>query len=632
MMSPLRRTGATGLAGSRGPAASSRRRRALRWARRVAVWAVMLAPGVAIVLFDLARRWAQIDHFNASQAISYVEWAACGATLWGALVYVAMVRAGAMRWWARLLLLTGAAIAVGGQAYAFAHYRAYLDGRAALVGTSMLPSVGQQLWSDRYHFGETLLPPVLLALALPIVGRKVARRRRRAPLFALDLSTVMLVLTLFGRVGAAQDAPPDVLYVSAMGRLSLARWDHDKLVDQTHPGPRTPTPVPPLVARPPVKRNVLFIVTESVRAQSTCVAYDPHCVFTPFSNEAAKDRLPFTQMRALDSTTAISLGIMWGGRVPTATRAELHSMPLLWEYAKAAGLHTAYWTSQNLLFANSGLWLAGLPLDRTINATELDPAATMEVGSDDGQLVDYVLGDLDNLPEPFVAVVHLSNTHQPYKIDLARSPFIHDTPLRNRYQDAVYLQDIAVGRLLRGLHARAEGARTVTFFVSDHGEQLLEHGQQGHTLTVFDEEIRIPAWIDAPPGTLTGAERAHLAALHDTPLTTLDVLPTLLDLMGVYDDPALAPLERPMPGHSLLRGGSPVNTPVVLTNCTALWTCGFRNWGAMRGTRKLLAHQGDSAWSCFDVAADPGETHDLGAGACGGLLQLAEGDGRGRPF
>ena len=86
-----------------------------------------------------------------------------------------------------------------------------------------------------------------------------------------------------------------------------------------------------------------------------------------------------------------------------------------------------------------------------------------------------------------------------------------------------------------------------------------------------------------------------------------------------------------MPGHSLLRGGSPPETPVVITNCSELWACAFKNWGAISGTRKLLAHQGDHAWGCFDVARDPRELDDLGTEACSDLVPLAEAR-RGRPF
>ena len=43
-------------------------------------------------------------------------------------------------------------------------------------------------------------------------------------------------------------------------------------------------------------------------------------------------------------------------------------------------------------------------------------------GADDGALVSYVNAHLRDLREPFLAVVHLSNTHMPYAIDEADAP------------------------------------------------------------------------------------------------------------------------------------------------------------------------------------------------------------------
>ena len=584
----------------------------------------------------------KVMHFTRTtrQRIQYASWAIVGVGLWAALVLIlAMTRTTVMRWWGRLLLLAGGALALGGQTYIFQRYGAYLDHRAALVGTSMLPSVGQQLWSDRWGFAAALAPPVLFALVVPWLT-PFFRLARAGGYFAMDVVTVAIAAALFGNVGEDQVATPDVLYLSAMGQLARAHWDHNETVERMHPGPRTPIPVPPLLAHQPVPRNVLFVITESVRAQSVCVAHDPHCKWTPFSNELVPDRYGFTQMRALDSTTAISLAIMWNGLKPTSTREDLHSAPLLWEYAKAAGFHTAYWTSQNLLFGNSGTWISSVPLERTVNATQIEPEATMEIGADDGKLVDFVVDDIPNLPEPYVAVVHLSNTHFPYKVDPHYSPFEpqdevtgpgYENEIRNRYQDSIYLQDRAVAHLIKAVRSRPESERTVIVFVSDHGEQMREKGAVGHTGTLWDEEIRIPAWIDAPSGTLTGSEAESLRNLERTPLTSLDVLPTLLDLMGVWDDEALEPLRRPMPGRSLLRGGTAPETPIAMSNCTELWACAFRNWGAMSGTRKLLAHEGDHAWGCFDVSRDPFELEDLGPQACADLVPLAE-EKRGRPF
>jgi arylsulfatase A-like enzyme len=114
-------------------------------------------------------------------------------------------------------------------------------------------------------------------------------------------------------------------------------------------------------------------------------------------------------------------------------------------------------------------------------------------------------------------------------------------------------------------------------------------------------------------------------------VTQLDVLPTVLDLMGIWDAPQIAGFRSDMPGQSLLRGGTP-DRPVVLTNCSDLFACAFKNWGAMRGQRKLVATQNDSRWHCFDVLEDPREKADLGEDSCRDLRELAQADGRGNPF
>ena len=41
----------------------------------------------------------------------------------------------------------------------------------------------------------------------------------------------------------------------------------------------------------------------------------------------------------------------------------------------------------------------------------------------------------------------------------------------------------------------------------------LTAGDAAPAFTLYDQEIRIPAWFDAPRGTLTASEEAHLRAL-----------------------------------------------------------------------------------------------------------------------
>ncbi len=605
---------------------------------------ILLLPTVLIVFGDVLRRPAEILHLGPRHLAFYALSVAISGAFWAGLLVAASRARGALRGLAIVVLATAATAAVGSQIYTFERYRAYMNARAVLVGTSMMPSIGQQLWSDRVSYARALAPPVIVLSLLLFVLSRLFRPSLKGARAGFDVAIAALIALVFAvntEEGSEQGAPPDALYLSALGHLARARWDHNETVERIHPGRRTPIPVPSVRAAPSVPRNVLFVITESVRAQSVCVAHGDPCPVNPFSNAAAPNRLPLSQMRAVDSTTAISIALMWNGLAPTAPRDDLHRAPLLWEYANAAGITTAYWTSQNLLFGNSGAFLEGVHFDFSVSATEFDPDATLETGADDGVLVERVLEDLGKVRAPFMGVVHLSNTHFPYKIDYRYAPFLpeaeatgpgFEVEIRNRYHDAIYLQDRAIGNLIRGLRASKHGAKTVVVFVSDHGEQMREKGAVGHTGTLFEEEIRIPAWIDAPSGTLTQKEEASLKSLESTPLTTGDVLPTVLDLVGLWRVKELETLERSMVGESLLRGGTHPDATRMLTNCTELWACAFRNWGAMRGTRKLVAHQGDHDWSCYDIKEDPQELHNLGRSACGDLFEFAEADGRGRPF
>jgi arylsulfatase A-like enzyme len=146
----------------------------------------------------------------------------------------------------------------------------------------------------------------------------------------------------------------------------------------------------------------------------------------------------------------------------------------------------------------------------------------------------------------------------------------------------------------------------------------------GHTFSVFDEEIKVPGWVDAPPGVLSEAEQESLRSKRDAFTFHVDVAPTVLDLIGVLDDQEIAPYRQKMLGTSLLRPQTTVR-PLPLTNCAGVWSCAFENWGYMRGARKLAARSWNEGWECFDLANDPYEHDDLGPAACGELERLAQG-------
>ena len=78
---------------------------------------------------------------------------------------------------------------------------------------------------------------------------------------------------------------------------------------------------------------------------------------------------------------------------------------------------------------------------------------------------------------------------------------------------------------------------TIVILVSDHGEEFLEHGRIGHTDTLYIEDLRVP-WI------MTGAGLP--AVVISQPVGLSDVLPTILDALGVAPPPGLKPSLLPL--------------------------------------------------------------------------------------
>ena len=105
----------------------------------------------------------------------------------------------------------------------------------------------------------------------------------------------------------------------------------------------------------------------------------------------------------------------------------------------------------------------------------------------------------------------------------------------------------------------------------------------------------------------------------------VDITPTILDVMGIWDRPGLARFRRRLPGQSWLRAISPPPA-LPMTNCAAVWSCAFENWGAMQGRFKIFARTPyDTGWQCHDVLADPNEQQRLDVPECRQLQRLAEG-------
>ena len=160
-------------------------------------------------------------------------------------------------------------------------------------------------------------------------------------------------------------------------------------------------------------------------------------------------------------------------------------------------------------------------------------------------------------------------------------------------------------QLLAELWNELEPDGNVLFiFTADHGEEMVEHGGLGHSQSLYDELTRIPLLFWWPRGLPGGVRIAQ-------PVSALDILPTILDLLG-QPAPAglagrsLAPLWR---GDGA--GGSGAERRPVFLELAPPKP--FR-WAVVDGDRKLILDPASPATpELYDLASDPGERANLAA-------------------
>ncbi|MCA9573630.1 MAG: sulfatase-like hydrolase/transferase, partial [Myxococcales bacterium] len=84
--------------------------------------------------------------------------------------------------------------------------------------------------------------------------------------------------------------------------------------------------------------------------------------------------------------------------------------------------------------------------------------------------------------------------------------------------------DAELGRLLDALRARGRYDDALIVLVSDHGEELWDHGGFEHGHTVHDELLRVPLFVKLPGARHAGVVRG--------PVSIEAVAPTVLALCG----------------------------------------------------------------------------------------------------
>jgi uncharacterized sulfatase len=163
--------------------------------------------------------------------------------------------------------------------------------------------------------------------------------------------------------------------------------------------------------------------------------------------------------------------------------------------------------------------------------------------------------------------------------------------------------DSEIGRVVAAVRQYAPD-NTYIIYTSDHGDMMWAHGLWGKGPVMYDEITRIPFIIVQPDG-------AGAGAVNDTPVSHIDVLPTMLDLAGL-DVPPI------MEGESLrayLQGATDTDRRVFAE--FGRYEVEHDSWGGFQPVRSVVTTRYKlvinllSSDELYDVQNDPAEMDNL---------------------
>jgi hypothetical protein len=477
-------------------------------------------------------------------------------------------------------------------------------------------------------------PAILAALALSTAAQAglLALFQRAAGRLrpGAALEGVLAVAALGGLLGLGpRRATPEV---RALHALTALRAPHETARSAA-------VSLPPLISDRRELPSILFVLTESVRASE--YRADGPLATAPETAALTRGRTDLAQLRAVSSYTALSLSAILTGHPQTEPRAEILRAPTLLDFAHAArdgrGKRptVAYFSSQSeTVFETEQMRgvIDRIATIETLRGRDVEDDADYGDLPLDREIVDRFEKDLPGLPSPSFVLLHFVGTHAPYFLDPARAPFQpYDhvvawsgmPRLLNAYRNSILEQDRTLARALRAFLEHVRGHPWLVVFTSDHGEAFGENGAIHHGQNLLDEQVHVPAWIVAGEGTLSPAQTHALADHAGRFVTHLDLLPTVLDALGLWDNFAVAPHRARLPGRSLLRPYED-RAPIAVTNCTGMFPCPVNTWGLYGGDRKLVARVYDNAWRCLALDGPEERLVDGPDARCAHLRSLSE--------
>jgi arylsulfatase A-like enzyme/tetratricopeptide (TPR) repeat protein len=363
-----------------------------------------------------------------------------------------------------------------------------------------------------------------------------------------------------------------------------------------------------------VPPDVVLVTIDTLRADHLgCYGYDKPT--SPHLDALAAEGLRYDQCQAPAPITLPSHASILTGQLPSEHGVRnngTYRLPdeasTLAEALRAHGYRTGAFVSALPVSSRFGLaqgfevYDDALPAEAD-NAFELPMRPGIEAVDAAGEWIDTLSGEA-----PVFVWVHLFEPHMPYTPPPPFDARFAGAP----YDGEVAAADDAVGRLLQRLEVRGSRPR-LTMVTSDHGEGLGEHGEDTHAMFLYQTTLRVP-WIVHWP------KEVPAGKVEREPVGLIDVAPTVLALAGIDPGEALQASGLALDPHA-----APPHRRLMSESVYALETYRWSPMFALReGSSKVIRTGRTRA---FDLAADPGELHELEDAPWSGAL-VTELEGR----